>query len=70
MAILKSIKSNTKTVSFRLPTVVADELEAVKAEAKQRGLALDLTEQAERMIASACRQARAELDDTAAAGNQ
>ena len=61
MAILKSLKANTKTVSFRMPKVVAEELESVKDTAKAAGFALDLTEQVEKLIAASCKQARGEL---------
>lgn len=64
MAILKSLKTNTKTVSFRMPKHVADELDSVKDLAKVAGFSLDLTEQVERLIATACKQARAELAES------
>jgi hypothetical protein len=67
MAILKSLKANTKTVSFRLPAEVVADYEAAKAAAKAAGFALDLTDQVERLIAAAVRQARAELSDTSQA---
>jgi 3-hydroxyisobutyrate dehydrogenase-like beta-hydroxyacid dehydrogenase len=61
MAILKSLKTSTKTVSFRMPKHIADELDSVKDLAKVAGFSLDLTEQIERLITAACKQARAEL---------
>ena len=61
MSILQSIKKHTKTLSFRLPAEVVADLETVKAEARDRGLALDLTEQVERLVSGAVKQARAEL---------
>ena len=64
MAILKSIKANTKTVSFRMPTEVADELENVKAAAKAAGFSLDLSDQIEKLITASCKQARAELAES------
>ena len=63
MPILKSLKANTKTVSFRLPANVAADYEAAKAEAKTAGFALDLTEQIERLITVSVKQARAQLSD-------
>jgi len=63
MPILKSLKANTKTVSFRLPADVAADYEAIKSEAKTAGFALDLTEQVERLIANSIKQARAELSE-------
>lgn len=63
MPILKSLKANTKTVSFRLPANVAADYEAAKAEAKTAGFALDLTEQIERLITVSVKQARVELFD-------
>lgn len=61
MAILKSIKKDTKTLSFRMPAEVVRDLEAAKAEAKEAGFTLDLTEQVERLVAASIKQARAEL---------
>lgn len=61
MPILKSIKNSTKTISFRLPAELVGELEALKSDAKAKGLQLDLTEQIERLVASSIKQARAEL---------
>lgn len=67
MAILRNIKQETKTVSFRLPAAVVQELEEVKKEAKEQGLLLDLTEQVEKLISGATKQARIELADAQAA---
>jgi 3-hydroxyisobutyrate dehydrogenase-like beta-hydroxyacid dehydrogenase len=61
MAILKSIKKDTKTLSFRMPAEVVRDLEAAKAEAKEAGFTLDLTEQVERLVTASIKQARAEL---------
>lgn len=67
MPILKSLKNNTKTVSFRLPSELVNDLDAVKSDAKARGFQLDLTEQIEKLIATSIRQARAELGEPSAA---
>jgi len=67
MPILKSLKNDTKTVSFRLPSELVNDLDAVKSDAKARGLQLDLTDQIEKLIATSIRQARAELGESSAA---
>ena len=66
MAILKPKSNGTKTVSFRLPADVIADLDAVKREALERGLTLDLSTTIERLVVSAIKQARAELDGIAA----
>ena len=44
-----------------MPKHISDELDSVKDLAKAAGFSLDLTEQIERLITTACKQARAEL---------
>ncbi len=61
MALLKPTKISTKTVSFRLPSKIVDELDAVKLKAKEAGFALDLSDQVEKLIIAAVKQASAEL---------
>jgi hypothetical protein len=61
MALLKPQSVKNKTVSFRLPSQVVADLEAVKEEAAQRGFSIDITEQIERAIVALIKQARAEL---------
>jgi len=67
MALLKSIKTHTKTISFRLPSELVSELETLRSDAKAQGLALDLTEQVERLVVSSIKQARAELAEASPA---
>jgi hypothetical protein len=66
MAILKSIKRDTKTLSFRMPSELVVELEQAKTEAKNAGFTLDLTEQVERLVQSSIKQARLELAEQGA----
>ena len=66
MAILKSIKRDTKTLSFRMPSELVVELEEAKTEAKNAGYTLDLTEQVERLVQSSIKQARLELAEQSA----
>lgn len=67
MALLKSIKNHTKTISFRLPAELVNDLDILRSDAKAQGLALDLTEQVERLVASSIKQARAELAEASPA---
>lgn len=69
MPTLKPIKTQTKTISFRLPAELVADLEAVKADAKVKGLCLDLTDQIEKLVSSSIRQARAELIESSTLPN-
>jgi hypothetical protein len=70
MALLKPKTIPTTTVTFRLPTHVVDELDAVKKAADERGLALDITFQVERAIVTLTKAARSELNAAAAPSKQ
>lgn len=69
MPILQPLKKETKTVSFRMPAALANELEQVTKDAKAAGFGLDLRDQIERLIASSVKQARAELEGAAPQAN-
>lgn len=66
MAILRPTKTNTKTVSFRLPAEIVDDFDTAKSEAKKAGFTFDLTDQIEKLITLSVKQARAELAGTQA----
>lgn len=67
MALLKPKAANkTKTISIRVPMEVATELDNVKCEADQHGLALNVAEIVERALMQAIRSARVELAEVSA----
>ncbi|OIR19959.1 hypothetical protein GALL_08450 [mine drainage metagenome] len=62
MALLKPKSSNkSKTLSVRVPTELANEIDDIKQMADQRGLTFDVAEVVERALAQAVRSARAEI---------
>jgi hypothetical protein len=60
-------QSSTKTVSFRIGVDLADEIDAVKADADARGLVFDTAAIVEKALASAVKVAREELGQPASA---
>jgi hypothetical protein len=62
MALLKPKASNkSKTLSVRVPTELANDIDDIKHTADQRGLTFDVAEVVERALAQAVRSARAEI---------
>ena len=62
MALLKpKIVNKTKTISVRVPQDLANELDDIKRQADQHGLAFDVADVVERALAQAARSARSEL---------
>ena len=62
MALLKSKSANkTKTISVRVPIVLAEELDVIKRHADKHGLAFDVADVVERALTQATRAARSEL---------
>jgi len=62
MALLKPKASNkSKTLSVRVPTELANDIDDIKQTADQHGLSFDVAEVVERALAQAVRSARAEI---------
>lgn len=66
MALLKSIKNSTKVIKFKLPVEVVNDFQNAVDTAKQAGLRLDITDQIEKIVAAATRQAQEELESATA----
>lgn len=62
MAVLKQ-KTASKTTTFRvgIPAALAEEIDAVKKEAAEKGLVFDVAEIVTKALSSACKSARDEL---------
>lgn len=64
MSLLKpKIASKSKTISIRVPLILANELDEIKRHADELGLALDIADVVERALAQAVRIARNELTE-------
>ena len=62
-AVLKpKTQDKTRTLSIRLPADLLTEIDAIRAEADQRGLLFDVTEIAAKSLSAALKQARQELN--------
>lgn len=67
MALLKSIKNAQKAIKFKLPNEVVDDYTKAVIDAKARGFRLDITDQIEKLVVSATKQAREEMEAVTAA---
>ena len=63
MSILKSLKKDLKTLGFKLPSDLVTEYKTVQEKAKVFGLAYDLTEQIERLVAASNKAAAMEVQE-------
>lgn len=69
MAILKPKSvTKTRTLSVRMPSLIVEEIEVLKALADERGLLFDVSEIVEKAVSSAIKTARAELEASPATG--
>lgn len=69
MALLKNIKFSTKTLKWKLENSVVDDFNRAVIEAKTAGFRLDITDQVEKLVIAATKQAREELDERKLAAN-